>query len=138
MPFRYGMASADSVPIRVETARDAANLLAPTFEGAARERLAVLYLDAERVVLGVSETRLGEEAWIELPIRPIIADALRLEAAGLIIAHNHPSGDPTPSERDQAATRSLARVAAELGIRLHDHLIFAGPHCRSFRALGLL
>jgi DNA repair protein RadC len=128
----------DPPPLRIRTARDAADLLGPTFEGATRERLAILYLDAERTVLGVSETRVGEEASIELPMRPIIADALRLDATGLILAHNHPSGDASPSEADITATRKLTQVASELGIRVHDHLVFAGADCRSFRALGLL
>lgn len=132
------MASADPPPLRVLTARDAADLLAPTFAGASRERLAILYLDRDRLVLGVSETRLGEEAAITLPLRAIIADALRLNAAGLIVAHNHPSGDPAPSEADIRVTRKLVQVAGELGIQVHDHLIFARDACRSFRALGLL
>lgn len=132
------MSPADSAPIRIETARDAADLLEPTFAGAARERLAILYLGSNRTVLCVSETRLGEEVSIDLPLRAIIAEALRLDASGLIIAHNHPSGDPMPSAADRAATANLIRVAGELGIQVHDHLIFAGPHCRSFRALGLL
>jgi DNA repair protein RadC len=132
------MASADSAPLRVRTAREAAILLAPTFEGATRERLAILYLDADRVVVGLSETRVGEQATIDLPLRSIIADAIRFDAAGLILAHNHPSGDPEPSEADRTATRRLARIATELGIEVHDHLIFAGPEIRSFRALGLL
>lgn len=135
---RYGMAFPNSEPLRVRTARDAADLLAPTFAGATRERLAILYLSADRVVLGVSETRLGEKLSIELPLRAIIADALRLGAVGLIIAHNHPSGDPMPSAADQAATRKLIRVACDLGIQVHDHLVFAGMECRSFRALDLL
>jgi DNA repair protein RadC len=115
-----------SAPLRIETAGDAAALLAPTFEGAARERLAVLYLDAERVVLGLSETRLGGAARPTCRSRPIIADALRLGAASLILAHNHPHGDPMPSEADRAATRELVTVTTELGIRVQDHLIFAG------------
>ena len=132
------MAAPDPIPVRIGTARDAADLLAPTFAGAARERLAILYLDADRSVLGLSETRLGEETAVDLPLRPIIADALRLDAAGLILAHNHPSGDPTPSQADIEATRKLARIASQLGIQVHDHLIFAGVACRSFRALGLI
>lgn len=127
-----------SEPLRLRSARDAADLLAPTFEGATRERLAILYLDADRVVLGLSETLLGEEAAIDLPLRPIIADALRLDAVGMILAHNHPSGNRMPSEADRAATRKLIRVAGELGIQVHDHLIFAGGQCGSFRALGLM
>ena len=71
-------------------------------------------------------------------MRAIFAAGLRHGAEGLVIAHNHPSGDPEPSRADIEATRRLADVAAALGIRLHDHLIFAGGECRSFRELGLL
>jgi len=74
-----------------------------------------------------------------MPIRAIIEDAFRLGTVGLIVAHNHPSGNPNPSEADLAATKELAATAGSLGIQLHDHLIFgAGGDCRSFRALGLL
>jgi DNA repair protein RadC len=132
------MQPSDSAPLRIETAGEAATLLAPTFHGAAGKRLAILYLDGERVVLGLSETRLGEAAAPGLPIQPIIADALRLGAASLILAHNHPHGDPMPSEADRVATRELVTVTTELGIRVQDHLIFAGVHFRSFRDLGLL
>ncbi len=125
-------------PIRVTSVQDAARLLAPTFEGAARERLAILYLGADRVVLGLSETRLGPEAAIELPMRPIIADARRLRAASMILAHNHPSGDPEPSAVDVAVTAAFRDAAAVFGIRIEDHLVFAGGHLRSFRSLGLL
>ena len=75
---------------------------------------------------------------VALPIRAIVADALRLDSAGLILAHCHPSGDPEPSAADIAATRRLSEMGAQLGLSLHDHLIFAGGECRSFRALGLL
>jgi DNA repair protein RadC len=71
-------------------------------------------------------------------MREIFRAALNHGAVGLIIAHNHPSGNPEPSRADIEATRTLAQTAASLGIVLHDHLIFAGDDCRSFRALGLL
>ena len=77
-------------------------------------------------------------AHIALPVRTIVADALRLESAGLILGHYHPSGDPEPSQADIAATRRLSEMGAELGLSLYDHLIFGGGECRSFRALGLL
>lgn len=54
------------------------------------------------------------------------------------LVHNHPSGDPTPSAADCRVTARLAEVAGALDIALHDHLVFAGGDCRSFRALGLL
>jgi len=122
----------------VGSARDAANLLADHFRHVAGERIAVLHLGPERRVLGCDESAVTPGDSAPLPIRDILAAALKRDSRGLILAHNHPGGDPRPSAADVAATRSLARAAASLGIRLHDHLIFAGGDCRSFRELGLL
>jgi DNA repair protein RadC len=117
----------------IATARDAQRLLAPLFDGAVVEKLGLLHLDARRRTIAVEEQPSGD-----MPLRAIVRAALEREAAGLVIAHNHPSGDPTPSPEDIETTRDLAEIAARLGIRLHDHLIFAGSECSSFRALGLL
>ena len=122
----------------VGTAREAADLLEPLFAEARSEKLAILLLDAEQRMIGLEELPLGSEQAVLLPIREIIDSALRSGAAGLILAHNHPSGDPEPSAADVEATRRLSETAAPLGIRLHDHLIFAGGGCRSFRELRLL
>ena len=121
----------------VATARNAADLFAPLFAGEEREKLVVLHLDAQRTMLGIDEYPGGHDS-MDLPTRAILASALRRDSAGLVIAHNHPSGDPTPSRADLDATRRLAETAAALDIVLHDHLIFAGGECRSFRELGLL
>lgn len=122
----------------VATARDAAELLAPLFAGLDGERLAVLYLDGGRRVIAVDALPATESDAILLPMREIFKAALNHDALGLILAHNHPSGDPTPSKADIAATHKFAGTAANLGITLHDHLIFAGGESRSFRELGLL
>lgn len=122
----------------IATARDAAELLALRFPGALGERLVVLHLDDDRRSLGIEDFDAAGRASVALPLRDIIRHALLLDARGLVIAHNHPSGDPRPSEADVQATRRLAAIAEALGIRLHDHLIFAGDECTSFRALGLL
>jgi len=122
----------------IGTARDAADLLRPLFEDLSGERLAILHLDGRgsELHLGVEDSMSPDSA--PLPLREIIGVALQLDTAALVIAHNHPSGDPTPSRADLDATGRLAGTAAALGIRLHDHLIFAGGACRSFRELGLL
>jgi DNA repair protein RadC len=123
----------------VATARQAVALLKDRFEGLGAERLVVLHLDAGRHLIALDEgLGAGGNDSIALPVRTIIAAALRRDTSGLILAHNHPSGDPSPSVADVAATRRLAETAANVGIRLHDHLIFAADDCRSFRALGLL
>jgi DNA repair protein RadC len=124
----------------IATATDAAELFGPLFaESAAdRETLAVAHLDADRRVVDLTVLEPSAAGHVDLPVRRVIEDALRLGAQGLVIAHNHPSGDAQPSWDDVESTRELAETAARLGIRLHDHLIFAGGEVCSLRALGLL
>jgi DNA repair protein RadC len=71
-------------------------------------------------------------------MRQIIADAAVHGSAGLVLAHNHPSGDSTPSDPDCRSTRRLAAAAQALDCTVLDHLIFAGGQCTSFRRIGLL
>jgi DNA repair protein RadC len=71
-------------------------------------------------------------------LRDIIADAALNGSAGILLAHNHPSGDATPSRSDCLATRRLASAAEALDCVILDHLVFAGIACTSFRQLGLL
>lgn len=123
----------------IANARDAADLFRPLLAAADGETLAVAFLDDDRAVIAVRE--LSEGAGpdeVALPVRRILEEALRLGAAGLVVAHNHPSGDASPSSADLEATRELSEVAARLGLRVHDHLIFAGGGVASFRAMGLL
>jgi DNA repair protein RadC len=74
----------------------------------------------------------------ELNCRKIFGMALRCEASALLVAHTHPSGDPKPSKSDLSATRSLARICADLDIHLADHVILAAGGQFSFRKAGLL
>ncbi len=107
------------------------------FASAASERLLVLHLDAERRLLGVSRFE-GALAEIELIMRAISFAALRLTAAAMILAHNHPSGSAEPSAADIAATRTLTGLGRPLGLMVDDHLIFAAGDCVSLRGRGLL
>ena len=125
----------------IADARDAADLFGPLFADAAAEgeTLAVAHLDAgSRLIELVNVAGPAARARVDLPVRRIVEDALRLGAEGLVIAHNHPSGDAQPSWDDVEATRELAETAARLGIRLYDHLIFGGDDVCSLRGLGLL
>ena len=72
------------------------------------------------------------------PSREIIADAAAHGSAGILLAHNHPSGDPRPSDSDCRATRRLAGAAEALDCAVLDHLVFAGSECTSLRQLGYL
>jgi DNA repair protein RadC len=124
-------------PITVSSPAEAQGLLAPSFDGAAAEKIVVLHLDDQRRLLALREYP-GGTGEADVPLRVIIEEALRLGTSGLVIAHNHPSGDPDPSAEDLRVSRIVAATARNLGIRLIDHIIFAGGDTRSLRELGLL
>ena len=100
--------------------------------------MAFAYLGGDQRVLGLRHARSGSVNRLVLPIREVAADALAFGATGVVMAHNHPSGDPTPSVADREATRLLARALATLEMRLLDHLIVASAGITSFKRLGLL
>jgi DNA repair protein RadC len=102
-----------------------------------RESLWVAHVDDAAQCLHVSRHD-GDETGSDFPLRSIIADAALHGSAGIVLAHNHPSGDPAPSEADCRATRRLASAAEALDCTIVDHLIFAGDQCTSFRRMGLL
>lgn len=122
--------------MEIRTARDAADLLGRQLPPSA-EGLVVGFLDEAGGVLKLVSHAGGADA-VDVPLREILGEGLRLGSRAMIVAHNHPSGRSAPSPGDIAATRRLADLADALGIRLHDHLIFAGDRCASMRALGLL
>ena len=122
----------------VRTARDAVALLEPLFASAEGEAVAIIYLDEAQNLLEVAVERRSGESEAQLPLRAILARALRLGARAIVVAHNSSSGDPTPSAAEIAATRELAAAGRPLDVLLHDHLVFGGREWRSFRALGLL
>ena len=101
------------------------------------EQLVVAHLNGTTHCIHVERYR-GLPTAVGLPVRDIVGDALRLGSAGVILAHNHPSGDPRPSEADYRATRKLARAAEVIDLVILDHLIFGARDCSSMRRMGLL
>jgi DNA repair protein RadC len=102
-----------------------------------RENLWVAHVDDEARCIHVSRHE-GNQSGAEFPLRTIIADAAEHGSAGIVIAHNHPSGDPRPSDSDCRATRRLAAAAEALDCAIVDHLVFGGAECTSLRRLGYL
>ncbi|SNS50766.1 RadC-like JAB domain-containing protein [Sphingomonas laterariae] len=125
-------------PAPIGTSDDAVALFASVLADGGREVLHVAHLDAAGRLLARSTPAPGDAETVDVPIRAIARDAILAGACGVIIAHNHPSGDPTPSRADLCATRRLADALAVLDIRLIDHLVLGGGCWRSFRAMGLL
>ena len=129
-------AQALDAPRRLANSATAGELFAP-LAVETTEVMAFAYLAADQRILGMRHIR-GAVDRLKLPIRTIAADALAFDAVAVVMAHNHPSGDPTPSVADREATRLLARALDTLEVRLLDHLVVASGGVTSFRALGLL
>lgn len=102
------------------------------------ERLRVLYLDRRNVLVADEEQGRGTVDHVPVYPREIVKRALALDASALILAHNHPSGDPTPSTSDISMTAAVRDAAATLDILLHDHVIIGKGREVSFRTEGLL
>ena len=102
-----------------------------------RESVWVAHIDQQARCLHVSRHE-GDETGAPFPLKEIIRDAAMHGSAGIVLAHNHPGGDATPSDSDCRATRRLASAAEALDCAVIDHLIFAGDECVSFRRIGLL
>lgn len=105
---------------------------------ARHERGHAIFLDANSAWLGDAPCGIGTMATLALRMRTLLGEALRQDAAGIILAHSHPSGHCRPSGCDIAATHRLAEVASALDIALIDHLIFTTDSVYSMRAGGLL
>ena len=101
------------------------------------EHLFVAHLDGESRCVHLSR-HAGDETGADFPIRDIVADAAAHGSAAIVLAHNHPSGDPRPSEADKRVTRRLATATEALDCTLLDHLVFGGGECSSLRQLGYL
>ncbi len=102
------------------------------------EQFRVLYLDRKNVLIADEEQGRGTVDHVPVYPREVVKRALELNASALILVHNHPSGDPTPSEADMAMTGQIQDAAQVLGIVLHDHLIIGKSRELSFRASGYL
>jgi DNA repair protein RadC len=102
------------------------------------EQFRVLYLDRKNVLIADEEQAKGTVDHVPVYPREVVKRALELNASALILVHNHPSGDPTPSEADITMTERIESAAKVLGLTLHDHLIIGKSQEVSFRTMGYL
>jgi DNA repair protein RadC len=101
------------------------------------ETLWAAHVDQTRLCVHLSRYQ-GAEASVPFPLRAIVIDAIEHDSAGILLAHNHPSGDARPSDSDCRSTRRLVTIAEALDCTVLDHLVFAGCDFTSFRQMGLL
>jgi DNA repair protein RadC len=103
------------------------------------EEFRILFLDRKNVLMHEEIHQHGTVDHTPVYPREVVKRALELGASALILVHNHPSGDPTPSRADIAMTREIVAAAKALKIDVHDHLVIGrGQRPASFKALGLL
>ena len=102
------------------------------------EQVRVLFLNAKNMLIANEAMWNGSVDEAAVHVREVIARAIALGATALIIVHNHPSGDPTPSQQDIRITNDLIEAARHMKITVHDHVIVGASGRTSMRAMGLI
>lgn len=122
---------------QVQSATDAAALLATEMAWLEQEHLRIVMLNMKHFVLGVHEVYKGSVCASLVRIGEVFREPIRRNCAAIVVAHNHPSGDPTPSADDIHVTRQLVQAGKLLDIEVLDHLVIARRGWVSLRERGL-
>jgi DNA repair protein RadC len=109
-----------------------------TFHGLAHEVFVAIFLDAQNRVLAVEELSRGTLTQTSVYPREVVKSALRHNAAGVVFAHNHPSGVAEPSQADELLTAALKQALGTVDVRVLDHFVVGGSGTMSFAERGLL
>jgi DNA repair protein RadC len=105
---------------------------------AEREQFRILFLDKRNQLIVDEVQQVGTVDHTPVYPREVVKRALELSATAIILVHNHPSGDPTPSRADIEMTRQIAEVAKPLGVAVHDHIIVGRNGHVSLKGMGLM
>ena len=124
---------------KVDCAATAARVLHQYLDGADREHFVVLLLDTQNQIIGIHTVTVGTlDASLVHP-REVFKPAILANASSVLLAHNHPSGDPTPSAEDRSITRQLRSAGELIGIDVLDHVVVGdGSRYVSFSEAGLM
>jgi DNA repair protein RadC len=123
--------------IVVRSPSDVAQLLMAEMAHLEQEHFQVLYLDTRNRLLGSETVYIGSLNASHIRVAEVFRDAIKRNCAAIIVAHNHPSGDPSPSPEDVEVTRQLIEAGSLLNIELLDHLIIGQQRFVSLRERGL-
>lgn len=115
----------------------AAELVLPVLDGLDRERCLALLLDTKHRLLDRVTVSIGSIDHTFMAPREVFRDALRANASAIVLAHNHPSGDPEPSRDDEAITRRLVAAGELIGVTVLDHLVTGGSRWVSLARRGV-
>lgn len=125
-------------PPEVNSPQQAYAVLKPLIDDWSREHFLAVLLNARNGVVGVETVSVGSLSASIVHPREVFKPAIVASAAGIVLGHNHPSGDPEPSPEDLSVTKRLAEVATLMGIELHDHVIFTKRTFVSLKERGVL
>lgn len=126
----------DNTTIKIFTPASVANLLMDEMRFEKQEKLKVLILNSKRTLLKIIDVSYGGINSAAVEPREVLAEPVKMGAYAIIMVHNHPSGDPTPSEADIKITKDIYKSAKLLGIRLIDHIILAGNQYKGIISSG--
>ena len=124
---------------RILSPVDAATIFRQFIGDRDREVFVVMALSTKCDVIGIHTVSIGTLESTQVHPREVFKSVLLQNAATIIVAHNHPSGDPTPSPQDQTVTKRLVQAGSILGVQVHDHIILGeGERFVSLRDFGLM
>lgn len=104
----------------------------------AKEQFRILFLDKRNQMIADEVQQQGTVDHTPVYVREVVKRALQLSATAIVLVHNHPSGDPTPSRADIQMTKEIVAAAKPLGVVVHDHIVVGKQGHASFRGLGLI
>ena len=102
------------------------------------EHVYVLFLNTKQNIVGYTEVGIGGRAAVQVEISAVFRNAILLGANGIVLAHNHPSGDPTPSSDDINLTNRVAKAGKIIGVQLFDHIILCRDGSTSLKEIDLM
>jgi DNA repair protein RadC len=120
----------------IKTPRNVYEIAATYLEGADREHFVVMMLDTKNQVIGINTVAIGILSSCPIHPREVFKPAILANAAGIILLHNHPSGDPSPSQDDILLTDRLKEAGEVLGIQVIDHVILGYTNYVSLKERG--
>jgi DNA repair protein RadC len=123
--------------IKVNKPQDAVEILMEDMRYLKKEHLRVVFLNTKNIIIDVKDLSIGSLSSSVVHPREIFSEAIRKSSSSIIVCHNHPSGDPTPSQEDINITRRLFEVGKLIGIDLLDHLIIGDGNYVSLKEKGI-
>lgn len=122
----------------INSPEDIGRFLDPYFKTKDRESVVILFLDAGNTVTGLHELSVGGMTSSVVDVRNVFKAALLANASSIVMAHNHPSGNPEPSRADVQITKQVKEAGEVMDIELHDHVIWAEGEVTSLRARRMI